>query len=322
MRGFVIALAFAGSVIATVPVAAQNYPSKTVRIIMPFAAGGGLDIVLRPLLTKMTESVRQNFILDSRPGANGIIGTEIGAKSPPDGYTLISATTGTITINPSVYSKLPFDPERDLAPITNVGNAAFAMVVHPSLAAHDVREFIALAKRRPDEITYGSPGVGGTNHLAAEYFQQMTGIRLVHVPYKGSGPLMIDIRGGHVMMAFDSVMATVPHIKAGKLRAMGVASAKRSPVAPEIPTIAEAGGPAIIIGSWYGLMAPAGTPRDIIAKLHAEVVKALAIPELRERYIFSGLDPVGNSPDEFAAQIRDDTARWAKVVRIANVRAE
>jgi tripartite-type tricarboxylate transporter receptor subunit TctC len=187
MRAFLIVIAFAGSVIATVPVAAQNYPSKTVRVIMPFAAGGGLDIVLCPLLTKMGESVRQNFILDSRPGANGIIGTEIGAKSPPDGYTLISATAGTITINPSVYPKLPFDAERDLAPVTNVGNAAFAIVVHPSLATRDAREFVALAKRSPGEITYGSPGVGGTNHLAAEYFQQMTGIRLVHVPTKEVG---------------------------------------------------------------------------------------------------------------------------------------
>lgn len=322
MRIALLALAFTVSAIAAAPVTAQSYPSKTVRVIMPFAPGGGLDIVLRPLLTKVTESVHQNFILDSRAGANGIIGTEIGAKSAPDGYTLIGVTTGTITINPSVYPKLPFDPARDLAPVTNVGNAAFAMVVHPSLAARDVREFVALAKRRPGEITYGSPGVGGTNHLAAEYFQQLTGTRLVHVPYKGSGPLMIDIRGGHVMMAFDSVMATVPHIKAGKLRAMGIAAAQRSPVAPDIPTIAEAGGPAIVIGSWYGLMAPAGTPRDIIVKLHAEVAKALAIPELRERYISNGLDPVGNSPDEFSAQIRDDTARWAKVVRIANVRAE
>jgi tripartite-type tricarboxylate transporter receptor subunit TctC len=200
--------------------------------------------------------------------------------------------------------------------------SAGLMVVHPSLAARDIREFVALAKSRPGDLTYGSPGVGSPNHLAAESFLQATGTRLVHVPYKGSGPLMVDLRGGHVMMAFDSIMATVPHIKAGKLRAMGIAATGRSPVAPEIPTIAEAGGPEVIIGSWYGVLAPAATPRDIIAKLHAEVVKALATPELRERYVSMGLEPLGNSPDEFAAQIRADIARCGKVARTARVRAE
>jgi tripartite-type tricarboxylate transporter receptor subunit TctC len=311
-----------GSFLASSPVAAQSYPSKTVRVINPFAPGGGLDIVLRPLLQKMSETTRQSFILDSRSGANGIIGTEIGVRSPPDGYTLIGATSGTLTINPNVYAKLPFDPERDLAPVANVGNASFLMVVHPSLAARNVREFIALAKGRPGELTYGSPGVGSPNHLAAESFLQATATRLVHVPYKGSGPLMTDLRGGHVMMAFDSIMATVPHIKAGKLRAMGIAATGRSPVVPDIPTIAEAGGPEVIVGSWYGLLAPAATPRDIIAKLHAEVVKAIALPDLRERYVSMGLEPLGNSPEEFGVQIRADIARWAKVVRIANVQAQ
>ena len=322
MRLFLLALTAIGSAVGTAPVAAQNYPARPVRVIIPFAAGGGLDIVLRPLLQKMSESVQQNFIIDIRSGANGIIGTEIGAKSPPDGYTLIGATTGTITINPNVYAKLPFDPARDLAPVTNVGSASFVMVVHPSLAARNVREFVALARRRPGELTFGSPGIGGTNHLGAEYFLQTTGIKMVHVPYKGSQPLIVDLVGGHVMMGFDSIMATLPQIRAGKLRAMGIAAAQRSPVAPEIPTIEEAGGPAFVLGSWYGLLAPAGTPRDIIAKLHAEVVKALAIPELRERYVSTGLDPMGSSPEQFAAEIRDDTARWGRVARAAHVRAD
>ena len=322
MRLFLLALTAIGSAAGTGPVAAQNYPARPVRVIIPFAAGGGLDIVLRPLLQKMSESVQQNFIIDIRSGANGIIGTEIGAKSPPDGYTLIGATTGTITINPNVYAKLPFDPARDLAPVTNVGSASFVMVVHPSLAARNVREFVALARRRPGELTFGSPGIGGTNHLGAEYFLQTTGIKMVHVPYKGSQPLIVDLVGGHVMMGFDSIMATLPQIRAGKLRAMGIAAAQRSPVAPEIPTIAEAGGPEFVLGSWYGLLAPAGTPRDIISKLHAEVVKALGIPELRERYVSTGLDPMGSSPEQFAAEIRDDTARWGRVARAANVRAD
>ncbi len=301
---------------------AQNYPSKPVRVIVPFAAGGGLDIVLRPLLQKMSESMHQQFVIDVRAGANGIIGTEIGAKAPADGYTLIGATTGSITINPSVYPKLPFDVNRDLVAVSNVGATSFVMVVHPSLNVQNVREFIALAKKHPGELTYGSPGIGGTNHLAAEYFLQQTGTTMVHVPYKGSQPLIADLIGGHVIMGFDSMMATMPQVRAGRLRAMGVAAARRSPVAPEVPTLAEAGGPALVIGSWYGLLAPAGTPREIIAKLNAEITKALAIPELRERYQSTGLEPIGNSSEQFAVEIRDDTARWGKVARTANVRAE
>ncbi len=301
---------------------AQNYPSKPVRVIVPFAAGGGLDIVLRPLLQKMSESMHQQFVIDVRAGANGIIGTEIGAKAPADGYTLIGATTGSITINPSVYPKLPFDVNRDLVAVSNVGATSFVMVVHPSLNVQNVREFIALAKKHPGELTYGSPGIGGTNHLAAEYFLQQTGTTMVHVPYKGSQPLIADLIGGHVIMGFDSMMATMPQVRAGRLRAMGVAAARRSPVAPEVPTLAEAGGPALVIGSWYGLLAPAGTPREIIAKLNAEITKALAIPELRERYQSTGLEPIGSSAEQFAVEIRDDTARWGKVARTANVRAE
>lgn len=315
------AIVLAGCAMAA-PVAAQSYPAKPVRVINPFAPGGGLDIVVRPLLAKMSESLKQSFFVDNRPGAAGVIGTEIGAKSAPDGYTLIAATTGTITINPSTYAKLPFDPVRDLAPITSVGSASFVLVTHPSLAARNVRELVALAKRRPGELTLGSPGYGGINHVGGEYFSQLTGIRLTHVPFKGSFPMLIDIMGGHVMLAFDSIQATLPHIKAGKLKALGIAAEKRSPIAPEIPTVAEAGGPAMTLASWYALLAPAGTPREIIMKLHAEVVKALALPDLRERYVASGIEPVGSTPDQFAAAIREDLTRWAKVARAANIRAE
>ena len=206
--------------------------------------------------------------------------------------------------------------------MSNVGATSFVMVVHPSLNVHNVREFIALAKRHPGELTYGSPGIGGTNHLAAEYFLQATGTKMIHVPYKGSQPLIADLVGGHVIMGFDSMMATMPQVRAGRLRAMGIAAEKRSPVAPEVPTLAEAGGPKLVIGSWYGLLAPAGTPRDVIAKLNAEITKALAIPELRERYQSTGLEPIGSSAEQFAVEIRDDTARWGKVARTANVHAE
>jgi tripartite-type tricarboxylate transporter receptor subunit TctC len=322
MRLSTLALLTISGCAAVVPVAAQSYPARPVRVINPFAAGGGLDIVLRPVLQKISESLKQSFVVDNRPGAAGVIGTDLAAKSPPDGYTLIGATTGTITINPSTYAKLPFDPVRDLAPITNIGSASFVLVTHPSLAARNVRELVALAKRRPGELTLGSPGYGGINHVGGEYFSQLTGIRLTHVPFKGSFPMLIDIMGGHVMMAFDSLQATLPHVKAGKLKAMGIAAEKRSPIATEIPTVAEAGGPAMTVASWYGLLAPTGTPRETIVKLHAEVVKAIALPDLRERYLSSGIEPVGSSPDQFAAEIREDIVRWAKVVRAANIRAE
>ncbi len=322
MRLSVFALLTINGCAVFAPVAAQNYPARPVRVINPFAPGGGLDIVLRPALQKMSDSLKQSFVVDNRPGAAGIIGTELGAKSPPDGYTLIGATTGTITINPSTYAKLPFDPVRDLAPISSIGSAPFVLVTHPSLATRDVRELVALAKRRPGELTLGSPGYGGINHVGGEYFSQLTGIRLTHVPFKGSFPMLIDIMGGHVMLAFDSLQATLPHVRVGKLKAMGIAAEKRSPIAAEIPTVAEAGGPAMNLASWYGLLAPAGTPREIIAKLHAEIVNALALPDLRERYVSTGIEPVGSSPDQFAAAIREDITRWAKVARAANIRAE
>ena len=311
----------ASCVFAQMPSSA--YPVKPVRVICPFPAGGGLDIILRAMLQKMNENTKISFIIETRPGANGIIGMDIGAKSAPDGYTLISGTTGTVTINPSVQPKMPFDVIRDIAPITNMGEAPFLLVAHPSLNARNVRELIALAKKRPGELNYGSPGVGGTNHLGAELFSQSSGIRMTHVVFKGSQPMLVDIMGGHVMMAFDSLQATLPHIKSARLRALGIGSEKRTPLAPEIPTITESGGPAqFILGSWYGLLAPAGVPADIIAKVHAEAVKALSNPELRERYLAMGVIPIGDTPEQFATTIRNDIARWAKVVRESNLRME
>jgi tripartite-type tricarboxylate transporter receptor subunit TctC len=322
MHGIILTLMTALGLATSAPVEAQSYPAKPVRVINPFAPGGGLDLVLRPVLQKVSENLKQSFIVDNRPGAAGIIGTDLVAKSPPDGYTLIGATTGTITINPSTYAKLPFDPVRDLAPVTNIGSASFVLVTHPSLAVRNVGELVTLAKRRPGELTLGSPGYGGINHVAGEYFSQLTGVRFTHVPFKGSAPMLTDIIGGHVMLAFDSTQATLPHVRAGKLRAMGIAAEKRSPIAPEIPTVLESGGPAMVVASWYGLLAPAGTPRDIIIRLHAEVVKALAAPDVVERFHASGIEPLGSAPDQFAAVIKEDIARWAKVVRAANIRAE
>lgn len=303
---------------------AQNYPAKPVRVIVPFPAGGGLDLIVRPVVQRMSENTKQPFIIDNRGGANGIVGTEAGVKSAPDGYTLISATTGVVTINPNVHAKLPFDPVRDLLPISNLGEAPFVLVCHPSLAAQNPRELVALAKRRPGELNYGSPGVGGINHLGMELFSQLSGgLKLLHVTFKGSAPLLIDVMGGHVMLAFDSIQATGPHVKSKKLRALGLGDQKRSPIAPDIPTITEGGGPAGYgLISWYGLFAPGGTPADIIARAHAETVKALSDTPLRERLIATGVTPVANTPTEFAAVIKTDLAKWAKVVREAKVKVE
>jgi tripartite-type tricarboxylate transporter receptor subunit TctC len=243
---------------------AQAYPAKPVRVIVPFPAGGGLDMIVRPVMQKVSESTKQSFVMDYRGGANGIVGMEAGAKSAPDGYTLITTTTGSHTINPNVHAKLPFDVTRDLLPITNFAEAPFVLVCHPSLAARNPRELVALAKSRPGELNYGSPGVGGINHLGMELFGQLAGgLRLTHITFKGSAPLLIDVMGGHVMLAFDSIQATGPHIKNKRLRALGLAADTRTPVAPDIPTITEAGGPAgYELISWYGLSAPNGTPTD------------------------------------------------------------
>jgi tripartite-type tricarboxylate transporter receptor subunit TctC len=319
---FLLVLAVALCTALALPARADTYPSRPVKVISPFAPGGGLDVVLRPLLQKMGEAMNASFIIDNRSGANGMIGIELGVRSPPDGYTLVGVTSGAVTINPSVYSKMTYDTERDLVPIVNVASAPFVMVVHPSVPARNVTEFIALAKAANGSMAYGSPGVGGTNHLGAEYFMQLTGIRMIHAPYRGSQPLMTDLMGGQVKMAFDSVMATVPLIHSGKLRALGVVSSHRSSIAPEIPTLGEEGGPNFELNSWYGLMAPAGTPPQIVAKINAAAVKALADPQLRATYAAMGLDIIGSTPTQFAAQIREDTARWAKVAKTANVKAD
>ena len=299
------------------------YPVKPVRVICPFPAGGGLDIILRAMTQKMSENMKAGFVIEIRAGANGMIGMEAGAKAAPDGYTLLSGTTGTVTINPSTQPKMPFDVLRDIAPITNMGEAPFLLVSHPSLAARNARELIALAKQRPGELNYGSPGVGGINHVGALLFSQSAGIQMTHVAFKGSQPMLVDIMGGHVMMAFDSLQATLPHIRSGRLRALAIGAEKRTALAPEIPTMGESGGPAgFLLSSWYGFLAPANVPADIIARLNAEAVKALTSPELRERFATIGVTPIADTPEQFAATIRNDIARWAKVVRAANLRIE
>jgi tripartite-type tricarboxylate transporter receptor subunit TctC len=299
----------------------QGYPSKPVRIINPYPAGGGMDFLIRPLSQKMGESLKATFIVDNRSGANGIIGMELAAKAPPDGYTLVVSTTGAMPMNASIYPKLPYDPLKDFAPISNFAESAFILSTHPSVPVRSVREFIALAKARPGEITYASFGIGSSPHFGGELFRLMTNVKLVHVPYKGSAPAVSDLVAGHVMSSFDSMQSTMPFIRANRLRALGIAALKRSPAAPDIPTISEAGVPGFEVGSWYGLLAPANTPREIVMRLHAEVVKALNAPDMRDRLASVGTEPLGNTPEAFAEQIRNDMVKWGKVARAANMRA-
>lgn len=301
---------------------AQSYPAKPIRVINPYTAGGGVDAILRPMTQKMTESLGKQMVVENRPGANGMIGLELAAKSPPDGYTLAAGTTSALTMNVAVYEKVPYDPVRDFAPISNFAESAFILSVHPSVPATSVKEFIALAKARPNQLTYASFGIGSIAHLGTELFSTLSGVKMVHVPYKGSVPAVTDLMAGHVMSSFDSMQSVMPQIRAKRLRALGIAAAKRSPAAPEIPTISEAGVPGFELASWYGLLAPANTPREIVARLHAEIVKALAAPEVRERFESFGTEPVGNTPEAFAAQIRSDIVKWRKVARAANIRAE
>jgi len=311
-------------ILAAQPAQAQTYPVKPVRVIVPFPAGGGLDMIVRPVMQKMSDGTKQPYVMDYRGGANGIVGMDVGAKAAPDGYTLITSTTGSHTINPNVHAKLPFDVTRDLLPITNFGEAPFVLVCHPSLAARNPRELIVLARSRPGDLNYGSPGVGGINHLGMELFAQRAGgLQLQHITFKGSAPLLIDVMGGHVMLAFDSIQATSPHIKTRRLRALGIAAQGRTPVAPDIPTITEAGGPpGYELISWYGLSAPGGTPAAIITRTHAEAAKALSDGALRERLISTGVKPLGSTPAEFAGVIKADLAKWANVVRTAGVKLQ
>lgn len=299
----------------------KNYPARPVRMVNPSSPGGGADIIGRLVGAQFSKTFGQNFMTDNRPGAANIIATEIVAKSPPDGYTLLVAATGTFVTNPLVYAKLPY-ADRDFETIAIVADAPFILTVHPSIPVRSVRELTALAKARPGELTYASFGTGSSSHLAGELFQVMTRSRLLHVPYKGSAPGMADLLAGNITMKFDGGLASVPHIKSGRIRPLGVAALRRLPQIPDVPTLSEAGLRDFQAGSWYGLMAPAGTPREIITRLHVELVKALKQPDLQQRITDLGADVVGNTPEEFSAQILREREVWAKVVKQAGITPE
>lgn len=299
----------------------QAIPSKPIRIIVPWPPGGGTDIFARSIGQKLTEARGQQVIVDNRPGAAGNIGARLAAKAPADGYTLLLATI-TLATSPSLYKSLGYDPLRDLAPITLIAGVPHLLVVHPSLPAKSVKELIALAKSRPGEINYASAGIGSPFHLAAELFNLLAGVKMNHVSYNGGGPAVVAVIGGEVQVAFANLLAVLPHVQAGKLRALGITSATRSSAAPNLPTIAESGLKGYDFTSWFGMLAPTGTPGDIVQKLNEEIVKVLKSPELKERFARDGADIIASDSQEFSAYLRSETTKWAKVIKEAGIRAD
>ncbi len=301
---------------------AQDYPRKPLRLIVPFAPGGGNDTVARAIAQHLGARLGQPVIVDNRAGAGGVVGAELAAKSPADGYTLFLGGVGSHAVNPNLHARLPYDPVGDFAPITLIASAPSVLVVHPAVPANSIAEFTALAKANPGKLNYASNGNGSSAQLAAVLYESMAGVAMVHVPYKGLAPALVDLLGGEVQAMFSSVVAIVPHIRAGRLRALAVTGRRRTPLLPEVPTLAESGLPGYEAGSWYGILAPAGTPREIISKLHGEMVHALAQPEVRGRLAGEGAEVIGSTPEEFAAHIKSELARMGRLVRGAGIRLE
>jgi tripartite-type tricarboxylate transporter receptor subunit TctC len=296
----------------------ETYPSRPIRVVVPIPTGSGTDIVARAIAHGLTERLGRQVFVENRPGAGTTIGNDLVAKAKPDGYTLL-INGAALTISPAIYRKMPYDTLRDLSPITIAVFTPNLMVVHPSVPAKSVKEFIALAKAQPDKILYASGGNGTNSHLAAALFASMAQIRVTHVPYKGSMPGIIDLMSGNVAMAINSMSTVMPQVRAGKLRALGVASVRRVAAAPELPTIAEAGVPGYESVQWSGLLAPAGTSPDIIARLHKETIAIVRTPEMRERLAADGSEVIANTPDEFAAFLRSELVKWAKVVKSTGI---
>jgi tripartite-type tricarboxylate transporter receptor subunit TctC len=304
------------------PAHAQPFPSKPVRIVVPFPPGGGVDIVARLIGPKLADIYAQQVVVDNRAGAAGVIGTELAARASPDGHTWLLATMGNLSVNRHLYAKMAVDPVRDLAPVTQVVAVHFVMVSHPSLPATNVKSLLALAKARPGQITYSSSGAGGAPHLAGALFNSMGNVKLAHVPYKGSGPSFVDLLGGHVMLTFDSMLQALPYIRGGRLNALAVLGPKRAPQLPNVPTVSESGLPGYELTNWFGLTLPGGASRELVARVHGDVTKVLQQPEIRAKLVEMGADVVANPPQEFAAFMKAESAKWAKVIKEANIKAE
>jgi tripartite-type tricarboxylate transporter receptor subunit TctC len=300
---------------------AQAYPTKPIRFIAPFAAGGALDTLTRTIAGRMQESWGQPVVVENRTGAGGNIGTDLVAKAAPDGYTLVMGTIATHAINVSLYEKMPYDAVKDFAPVTIAASINNSLSVHPSVPAKNVAELIAYAKTNAGRLTFGSAGSGTSQHLAGELFKTMTGVDMVHIPYKGGAPAMVDLLAGQISMTFGDIPTALPHIRAGKLRSLAVTGAKRSPLLPDVPTIAEQGLAGFDVTAWFGVFTTAGTPRQVVNQLNAEIVRILSLPDVREKLIGIGMEPVTNSPDEFAAYVQSEIAKWARVVKASGAKA-
>jgi tripartite-type tricarboxylate transporter receptor subunit TctC len=321
-RDFVTLLGGAAALPVAAAGAAEPFPTRPIRLIVPFPAGGGTDIVGRVLGQKLHESLGQPVVIDNRSGAGGTLGTALAAKSSPDGYALLLVPTSHV-INPSIYAKLPYDTERDFSPITMVASAAILMAVNPRVPAETMRGFIEAAKASPQAIAnYGSAGAGTVFHLTGELFKQLTGLALQHVPYRGGGPTVTALLGGEIPLAFETMLALQPHVRAGTLRALAITSPQRSAIMPEIPTTAEAGFPSMVADNSYALFAPTGTPAPILAQLHDATVAALRLPDVRDRLREQGAEVVGNSPTELAAYVAAEIPKWAALARQAGVKPE
>ena len=304
------------------PCPAQSWPQKPVRIIVPFPPGGGLDLYARMVAEKMQESVGQQMIVENRGGASGMIGADAVAKAAPDGYTVLFSTAAEISINQSLYRKMSYDPVRDLAPASYAAHAALLLSVHPSLPARSVRQLVELAKAKPGQLAYASAGTGSVHHLTGELLKTITRIDIIHVPYKGAGPAVIDMMGGQVSMGFSALPSSLPYARAGKLRPLAVTSAKRSEAAPDIPSFVELGFREIDVVSWYGVLAPARTPADILARLSKEVNAASSRPDIKAKLLGQGIEVIGTTPDQFAQFIQSEVARYAKIIHESGAKLE
>ncbi|MGE0556827.1 MAG: Bug family tripartite tricarboxylate transporter substrate binding protein [Burkholderiales bacterium] len=310
------------ALVATPAVLAQTYPAKSIRFILPYPPGGGSDTIARPVARKMSENIGHQVVVDNRGGAGGSIGMEAAARSAPDGYTIAMGLTAQLAVNVSLYNKLPYDPVKDFEPVTLLGSGAYLLVAHPSLPVKTMKDVIAVAKKHPDEILYASSGNGSGAHLATELLKTITGIKLVHVPYKGGGPALVDTISGQTQLLFATPIASAAHIKAGRIRAIAVSTTKRVNSMPGVPTVAESGVPGYDSGVWYGIVAPKGTPQPVIARINEEFRKVLGDPGIRAFLTKSGIEPDGGKPGELGRYMVSEIAKWARVIKAANIRLD
>ncbi len=322
MRAAAVVISLFASVLVSSIALAQGWPTRPVRLISPFAPGGGADITSRAVAQKLSISLGQQVVVENRGGAGGMIGVDIATKAPADGYTMVMGTIGPIAINPSLYKKMTYDPIRDLIPVSQAANALNVLVVHPSLPAKNVKEMIVIAKARPGQMNYGSSGPGATDHLAGELFNVLAGVKMVHVPYKGGAPAMLDLVSGNVQVVFSTVSTAIAAMDSKRVRPLGMTGSQRFELMPDLPTIAQAGLKGFEVNNWYGIFLPAGTPKDIVARLNGEVVKALAAPDVKKRLLEAGIVATSSSPEGFTAYVKAETTKWAKVIKDAGITVE